>query len=270
MYKKLILICFFIALPATGNAVLLGDAYHPPDGTYLVMYQGWFSGDNYVDKNGNSVSKDIDLDLHSFYLRPLYYKGDLLFGSIIPVGRVSSGSVDDSDSGFGDVVLTAGYFLPVKWANVLPVLQLKLPTGNYDKDEIVNFGSGQTDLYLELYLNKFSQKYGIDAAIKHWLRFENDSTEIKPGNETRLETVISYPVTPQFWLGGSASYMFGENYESRGKEVSGSGIEKATFGVEAAYLFTATTYVAATYTKDSNPINTIPIKTFLLRFGFKF
>ena len=64
--------------------------------------------------------------------------------------------------------------------------------------------------------------------------------------------------------------MFSENYESHGEEVSCSAIEKTTLGVEAAYLFTATTYVAATYTKDFNSINTIPIRTLLLRFGFKF
>lgn len=270
MIRSLILLCFLILLPTTSKAVLLGDAYHPPDGAYLVMYQAWFSGDKYVDKNGDSVSKDLDLDLHAFFLRPLYYKGDMLFGAIIPMGEVTLDSTNDSDSGLGDIVLTSGYFLPVKWANVLPVVQLKLPTGEFDKDKTLNFGSGQTDLYLELYLNKFAQKYAIDAAIKHWVRFENDSTEIKPGNETRLETVISYPITPQFWLGGSASYMFSDNYELRGSEISGSGIEKTTFGIEAAYLFSATTYVAGTYTKDFNSINTIPTKTYLVRFGFKF
>ena len=83
------------------------------------------------------------------------------------------GSNAQNDSGLGDIQLAYGYFLPVDWADLLPVIQVKFPTGPFDKNRSTNYGSGYTDIWLEFFLNKRVEKFMLDFVTRYWIKFEN-------------------------------------------------------------------------------------------------
>lgn len=87
-------------------------------------------------------------------LRWSYYTGDFVASALVPVAHMSVGSLDQESSGLGDIILGAGYFLPCKQADILPMVFVKFPTGEYRADKAVNIGSNQYDVRPMIFLYK--------------------------------------------------------------------------------------------------------------------
>lgn len=270
--KKVLIVCFIVLLSFIFNknsyAVNFGDGYHSLDGLYTHIYLMQISGDDKTDNNGRKIADNIGFNMNTLVLRPLYYSGNFLAGALIPLGNVEMDIYSESDSGLGDIMFGVGYFLPVDWANILPVVQVKIPTGPFDKNKFVNYGSGQWDLWLETYFNKFSRKFSYDAAIKYWIRFENDEINFKPGNELRLEGLATYSITNRLRLGPSISYLIGEDNELNGSNIDKSGIKKLSLGAEIVYHYSPDVLFAFTVMDDIDTENALETSLFMLRVTF--
>lgn len=194
-------------------AVHFGDGYNFKAPT-LAFYPFWYTADTMTDRNGNAITKQLRLDKYGAVIRPLYYTDQFVFDVMIPVGKLDVGMLHDSDSGVGDVVFGAGYFVPVGWASLLTGVWVKTPTGSFDRNALVNFGDGQTDVRLESYLNKiWGNGISLDAAVKYWVRFKENGVD--PGNELYLDALVLYAVLDFLRLGPSVSYMIGEKDKQR-------------------------------------------------------
>lgn len=189
-------------------AVHFGDGYNFKAPT-LAIYPFWYTAGTMTDRNGTPLTRQLKLDKYGAVIRPLYYTDHFVFDVMIPVGKLDVGMMRDSDSGLGDIIFGTGYFVPVSWASLLTGVWVKTPTGSFDKNALVNFGDGQTDVRFESYLNKiWGNGMSFDAAVKYWVRFKDNGVD--PGNELYLEALAMYAVLDFVRIGPSLSYMVGE------------------------------------------------------------
>ncbi len=235
IFAILIVVFILMTTSAPARAVSYGDGMHAPDGTYFVMYPFWLTADKITDGNGNTALDNMGIDMSGVAFKVLHYTGDMVYVALAPVGELEVDALDDRSSGLGDVVLGAGYFLPIKWADILPAIQFKIPTGPYDDDDAVNFGHGQWDIMLETYLFKVVGKWCYDAALKYWVRLENRESGWKPGNEFRAEGLVTYGFSDKVRFGPAATYVRGSDGEQDGTRFYNSALEKISFGGSAIY-----------------------------------
>lgn len=273
--KKLIFVfCFFVftvvvGLP-TAEAVNYREGAHPPDGFYLTLYPFWSNADVITNNDGDRAVRNLGLDYYGVVIRPIYYIKNFVFTPLIPVARLKVDSYDDSSSGLGDITLGAGYFLPVEWASLLSVIQIKTVTGPYDKDDSVNLGSGQWTIKFEQYLHKMIDRWSVDAVVKYWVQHENKSNGWKPGNELRLEGVATYGFTKKLRFGPTFSLIRGVDGERRNSRIDNTAKRKISVGGELYYRARPKLGLTLTYMKDIETKNSIEGELLRMRISMAF
>lgn len=181
-----------IMIPDIAGAVNFYDGARAPDGLYFLTYSSVYTADKLL--------KAEEL------LRFCYYSRDLVVTALLPAGGVRIRSTDKDSWGLGDATAGAGYFLPVKEVDVLPMLFVKLPTGEYASDKSTNYGTHQVDIRPVIFFSKTINDFSVDAAVKYFFRLENDK-DIAPGDELHLQYLLGYNVAKNLKLGPSVNWM---------------------------------------------------------------
>lgn len=210
-----------------------------PQGYWLEAWMMRFHSNEFTDTEGHNIKmldgKDLDLTQDILFLRPIYVTKYWIFDSHIPISRLKIDNFpgDNTSSGLGDVWLNAwirNENAEKKWRpfgiNLAPGLGIKFPIGDYDKDRAVNLGGNQYDARFDLRFSKFffqgnpfgeTGKWAIEGAVEYTYRFENEDTDIKPGN--RLDWIIG----PTVSIGKNAriGWDIGGNVKDRDETGSG-------------------------------------------------
>ncbi len=228
------LVCIFLQ-PATVNAVNLGAAYKSKPGYSLKLYSLYYAADTRTDKNGDPAVNGLGLKKYGVSIGNSVQIGDFQLNAIIPVSKIEVGKLKDSDAGLGDMLVSAGWFLPVEWANILPAVGVKIPTGSFDKHHPVNNGDGQADLIMGLYLFKLMQPLSFDASLKYSVRFRNPDSDTTPGNEFSAEGLVTLRLIDGIRIGPAINFMIGEDSKKGGKTLVNSGIMRLSAGGELYY-----------------------------------
>jgi len=217
-----------------------------PQGYWLEAWMMHFHANEFLDTEGHKVKmgdgKHIDLTQDILFLRPIYVTKYWIFDSHIPISRLKIDNYpgrQDTDTGLGDVWLNVwirNENAEAKWRplgiNLAPGIGVKFPVGQYDKDRAVNLGGGQYDVRFDLRFSKFffqgnpfgeTGKWAIEGAVEYTHRFENQDTNIKPGN--RIDWIIG----PTVSVGKSmrVGWDIGGNIKER--DESGSGRDLTDF-----------------------------------------
>ncbi|MEI7750705.1 MAG: transporter [Candidatus Omnitrophota bacterium] len=214
------------------------DGAHAPKGPYLLTYPYWYGAQKLAGAHGNTVTNDMGLNKYAVLLRPVYYGENYVVHTIIPVGGINAEHPNSSAGGLGDIILGAGYFLPVKSLDILPVLNVKFPSGYYSKHKSINFGDGQFDLRPELYFHKVIGKVSIDTAVKYWIRYKNSHISFTPGNEFYAEGVVVYELFKKFRVGPTVAFCYGANGTLDEKYYPDNAVTKLSIGGEMVFNFT--------------------------------
>ncbi|HOW43330.1 MAG TPA: transporter [Candidatus Omnitrophota bacterium] len=254
MSKLLIILALVFLLPSVAPAVNFYDGART-QGLYLLSYTSFYDADTFADGKGNAGLKGYGYSKLEELLRVCYYKGDLVLTGFAPFGRVRSGRYQVSSSGVGDINLGAGCFLPIRKADVLPMLFVEFPTGAYDSAKAVNYGSHQYDIKPAVFLFKQMGAWSVDAAAKYFFRTENPGTRIAPGNELHLQGLLGYRLSKGCKVGPSLSWMRSAAQEDRGVRVSGSAREMFSAGADL-YVRLPFAAVTFTYLRDIKSRNT--------------
>jgi hypothetical protein len=220
------------------HAINFRDVTRAPDGIYPIIYPIWFSADKITDSNGDTFIDNLGLDSYKLVLKTLYIKGELTVTFIVPFGTKTTGKFADTDSGLGDIVLGASYFLPVEGWHMAPIIAFKFPTGEYDKHSGVNIRNGQKDIYAKFYATKFYEKLSLHTALYYIFRTEEHDDGLKAGNEFHAECLVTFPIAKGMRLGPSVNYMKSDDNELNGSTLSNSAVEKLSVGGELTYLMT--------------------------------
>jgi hypothetical protein len=221
--------------PVPLHAVNFATGAKAAPGFLLNLYPYYYLADKQTDKNGDTIVSNLGLRKYGVHIGNSYYVGDFLLNAIIPVGKLKVGAAHDSDSGLGDIQLRAGWFLPVDSLIILPVFMVKVPTGNFDKNNTVNFGDGQTDVAAELYLYKLYKSLSFDALLRYTVRFKNQDTGITPGNEFTAETLLTWRLAEKFRIGPAINFITGDDLKKSGVTLSDSGLTRLSVGGEVYY-----------------------------------
>lgn len=266
MYRVIfILFCLLFIEPEVALAVNFYDGSRAKQGTYFLTYTSLYSADEITNKNGNVSRRDFGLFSAQEMLRLCYYSPDFVATALVPFGYMEIKSLDQDSSGPGDINLGAGYFLPFKQVDILPMLFVKFPTGEYDASKSANIGSHQYDIKPMFFLHKTLGDFSIDASAKYHFRLKNEKTNVLPGDELYLQLLLGYQVTEKFKLGPSFNWMTSGDKEQNGIKVKNSARENVSVGADFYYRFSwlsvTLTYLYDVYTENSPKGHFFQLKT---------
>ena len=145
-------------MPKVALAVNFYDGAHA-QGTYFLTYSSVYIADETTDKNGNTGNRDYGYFNAQELLRLCYYSSDFVATALVPVGYTDIHSMNQNSSGLGDINLGAGYFLPFKQIDILPMIFVEFPTGEYNASKAANIGSNQYDIKPMIFLYKSFRRF---------------------------------------------------------------------------------------------------------------
>jgi hypothetical protein len=259
--------CTFITVPAW--AVNFYDGVRAPKGHYVLTYSSYYTADKTTNADGVVNNSDYDYRKNEEILRYCYYSPDLVLTTLIPSGHVHSGVYRMSSQGMGDINLGIGHFLPVKQADVLPAIFVKLRNGAYDSGKTVNYGTNQYDIKPTVFLYKAFGKFSVDAAAKYYFRTQNLATKVSPGNEIYLQCLLGLQLNKIVKAGPSFNWMGSSSQKNNGTKVSGSKRESLSVGGDI-YMRLPLASVTFTYLRDIQSKNTTRGDFFQIKTTCKF
>jgi hypothetical protein len=265
--RQSIFALFFLllVLPDTASAVNFYDGARAKQGTYFLTYTSVYAADKTTNGKGNHASKDMGLLNAQELLRLCYYSPDFVATALVPFGLMKIDSLDQESSGIGDINLGAGYFLPIRNVDILPMIFVEYPTGQYSSAKSANIGSNQLDIKPVVFLHKSMGDFSIDAAVKYVFRFETERTDVLPGDEFHLQCLLGYHLTEKFKLGPSVNWLQSKEKKQNGTAVDDSARAVLSVGADIYYRFSrfgiTLTYLCDVYTENSAQGHFVQIKT---------
>ncbi len=253
--KTVIFILLFFIYPAQSFAVNFYDGARAPKGLYFLTYTSFYYADETTNTKAKTSKTDYEYAKFEELLRLAYYTPDLVLTAYLPAGYVHSGYYDVSSGGIGDMNLGAGYFLPFKKTDILPMLFIKFPTGEYDSGKSVNYGTNQYDIKPCLFLYKAIGRFSIDAAAKYYFRTENPGTKTLPGDELYLQCLFGWKISKICKAGPSFNWMKSDNQKIDGAQTWRSKKESFSAGADL-YLRLPIFSLTITYLRDIRTKNT--------------
>jgi hypothetical protein len=271
MFKNWILfvISLLFFFPPSCRAVNFYDGARAAKGLYFLSYSSLYYADKTTDSKGKTAKSGYGYKKLEELLRLCYYSPEAVFTVLAPFGRVSSGFYDNASKGTGDINLGAGYFLPLRKVDILPMLFVKFPTGEYDSGKIVNYGTNQYDIKPTVFIYKALGRFSLDAAAKYFFRAENPSTNISPGDELYLQCLLGWQFSKKIKAGLSANWMRSNEQENDGEKIEGSKREVLSLGADV-YFRLPTFSLTLTYLHDISSENLTKGDFFQIKTCYKF
>ncbi|MDP3520361.1 MAG: transporter [Hydrogenophaga sp.] len=170
----------------------------PPQGLYGMVFATHYSADRMNDANGNSLGiPGFKVTANAVVPRLVWVPGvkllggDLVTHAVAPLVNltVSAMGASQSKSGLGDVTAGAGigFHHSPKLHSALAV-DLVLPTGRYDKNDMANIGRNHLTVepvYALTYVDP--QGFNGDLRIGYLLNQRNKDTDYTSGNEFHFD-----------------------------------------------------------------------------------
>ena len=270
MFKfiTIIALALFFIFPSSALAVNFYDGARSK-GLYFLTYSSLYYADITTDSKGKASKKDYGYSKIEELFRICYYDKDLVLTAFFPLGHLKGEFYHGSSEGIGDINLGAGYFLPINGADLLPMLFVKFPTGEYDSQKSVNYGTNQYDIKPTLFFYKSMGRFSVDAAAKYFFRAENPATLVCPGDELYLQGLLGWQFTRNFKAGPSLNWMKSGKQVNDGIKVSCSQRESLSLGAD--FYFRLPAFSATfTYLRDIRAKNTTQGDFFQVKTCYKF
>ena len=196
MYKLLLVVVCVGVLCGAAFAIDQLDAYPQPPGLHWNYYPHFYTADKMKDHNGDTALDGINMQLTEAMIRPVYIQKDWIFNAIVPVGEVKMTLPEvgtESSSGVGDIQIGVGKYQHMAGGNWtwLPHVMVKLANGPFEKDQMVNYGSGQVSVALENYFIHCGHDWQLDGVVRYKLELKNHDTGVTPGDQFGAEVMIS-------------------------------------------------------------------------------
>ena len=182
---------------------IYGMGILPPAGTYGQIFAGNYTADTVRDNAGNKAA-EIDLRVTSIVPRFVWVTeqkvlgGDLGFHALLPLNdmrlNIKNGGPHDHKRGIGDMHLgpVVGFHLSEK-LHIATGVDFVLPTGSYDKDDIINLGNNYYTVQGVFALTHMDPNgFNADVRLMYDYNFENKDTHYKSGEELHLDYTLGW------------------------------------------------------------------------------
>lgn len=172
----------------------------PPPGSYLVSYNTYYSADRFA--NSNPAFDDFSVSTTATILRAIHVTDKTILGGnwamhaflVAADVNVDMGhGARQSKAGMGDFIFSP---LAVGWHSGnwhwIAAVDLYLPTGRYDKDNLANIGRNYVTvepLFAFTYRNPAGYEFSMKTMFDH--NYENRDTRYRSGNELHADFVAA-------------------------------------------------------------------------------
>lgn len=225
-----LLVLLLCATTETGHALEPYDNVAMPPGSYFSTYPLFSRSTRLMDKNGDAVATDPDLELYQNTFKYTYYDKALLPNTLSLVAMLPVGYIDllgDHDGGIGDLTLVGGYWFvddPVTKTWFGARLQTVVPIGSYDKDSRANMGGNVWKVRPVLYYAKQTGNFQLELTTKYTINAKNTDTDTRLGDDVGVEGYAGYFLRPDLLLGWHLNGTFGQDKTVAGNRVPDSGV----------------------------------------------
>ncbi|MCX7926948.1 MAG: transporter [Candidatus Omnitrophica bacterium] len=269
MKQKLVVLIFLFAIIVSNFslvwAVNFYDGVRAGKGLYFLTYTSYYYADKRTDANADTLYSDYDYKKIEQIFRICYYTTDAMFTIVLPITKVTCGFFDQKASAVGDIIIGAGRFLPTKKIDILPSIFVKLPTGEYESAKAINVGTNQYDIRPTIFIYKGLGRFSIDASFRYFIRLENQSTGIRPGNEWHLQGLLGFAITERLKVGPSLNWMISEPQKKESKNIANTKRESVSAGFDIYFrippIGITVTWLSDVYAKNLTKGDFFQIKT---------
>ncbi len=189
----------------------------PPPGVYVLEYLSGYSADKLLDNNGNPAPINFDLNVTAAATRLIWVTdqqilgGQLAFHAIAPLVHVSASvnGAGQTKSGLGDITFgpALGYHASEN-LHYLYGLDFNAPTGQYNKNDMVNLGRNYWNLE-PVFAVTYTQPSGLNADLKVMYDFNgiNNETNYRSGQELHADYALGWGFGNGF-VAGIGGYLY--------------------------------------------------------------
>ena len=210
--RKLVCLLLGMALLWGGTAqAILVDPYDnalAPDGVYGLLYGNYYHADEFTGPDGDKAVS-ADLSAYVSLVRVIGYKkiGKLpaAFQIILPFGKIEEKKFfKESSEGIGDLTFGPGVFLynnDDTRTYVSYWFYAFAPTGDFDKDRVINLGRNHWSFEHQIAINKQYKGLVYDMNLNYYHHTEESKTKLERSDRFELETSIAYQLNDKLVLG---------------------------------------------------------------------
>ncbi|PLX68562.1 MAG: hypothetical protein C0603_05260 [Denitrovibrio sp.] len=263
--------------PNGAEAVMAGAV--PPPGFYFVNYTNYYTSEKLVNNSGDEVPVNLKLDVLANVFRFVYTTDKKLLGGFITVQtlipvlldmEIEIAGMKGDNSGLGDITLgTVVAWHSKNWHSAVG-LDITVPTGKYDKDDLINPGRNYYNIEPVLGYTYITDG-GYEASIKAMYDFntENDDTNYQTGQEFHFDYHAGYHFGN--WVAGLGGYYYKQitDDELNGAKVIDNKGQVLGYGPAVKYQYKNMSFTAK-YQKETMVRNRTEGDKFWLKFIYAF
>lgn len=207
----------------------------PPPGTYFLDYVNYYHASSLKHDNGDRLVPDFDLDVAVNVFRLVHVTRHEILGAtwamhaFVPIVRMDVDATfgRDDKTGLGDIILDP-FILGWHWKNVHVTtgLDIYVPVGSYDEDDLVNTGRNYWTFEPVAAVTYLSDN-GIELSGKFMYDFnlENPDTNYRSGQEFHFDYTAGYHTGKGLAVGIGGYYY----YQTTDDELDGDKVEPDGF-----------------------------------------
>jgi len=264
--------------PNGAESIMAGAV--PPPGFYFVNYLNYYTSDKMADNSGNEVPVDLKVNVLANVFRFVYTSPKKFLGgfigahTIIPVVLdmdIEIMGMKDDNSGLGDITMGGLLSWHSKNWHFATALDLIVPTGKYDEDDLINPGRNYYMVEPAVGFTYLSDG-GYEASVKAMYDFntENNATDYKTGQEFHFDYFGGYHFAKS-WVAGVGGYYYKQmtDDEVNGVEVDNNRGQVFAFGPALQYQYKNMSFIAK-YQKETKVRNRTEGSKYWLKFIYAF
>jgi hypothetical protein len=256
----------------------------PPPGMYFLNYFQNYTANKLKDNSGHKIPVDFEVDAIANGFRFLHVTktkvmgGDVFWHGCVPVVhqhvslRGFPGERSQSKTGLGDVELGTGIVWHGKNFHGGPAIDVMVPTGSYNKDDLANIGRNYFTINPIFALTYLSDKgFEVSGKFMYMINTTNYATGYRSGDEFAVDYSVGQHIK-NWTIGASGHYLKQVTDDKMRNEPSDFNGNRGTYfsiGPAVQYAF-KNMFVTAKYQWETNVKNRSQGQALWLRFFYAF
>jgi hypothetical protein len=243
-----------------GSAQFFAGAIPPFPGLYFLSQTSYYTSDRTNDSNGDEIPIDFEVKALAETMRFLYVSdielaGAQLWGQlVVPIVHLDMSLPygEDSSLSLADITASAGLaWHPDRFNTITFGLDVGMPTGSYDTNDIANVGNNHWSFQPTLGYH-YSDPQGLElgTTLRMIFNTENQDTDYRSGTEVVIDYSVGWNIDN--WRLGAVGYYLQQISDDSGPSVASDGHRGKGFaiGPSLTYSFNPGLQVSGSWQHD--------------------
>ncbi|HQQ04612.1 MAG TPA: transporter, partial [Kiritimatiellia bacterium] len=203
----------------------------PPPGTYLRLYNAYYTADKMMDPSGSEADIGFDVEVMAVVPRLIWvsqktvlggnYAADIIVPFVSTDLQIDAAGLDDDQTGLGDIFIEP---LVLAWHgdryDAAVGAGVWLPTGDYDASEPASPGKDMYTTMLTLGGTVYAdaaRTWSASLLSRYEIHSEMDELDLTPGDDFHFEWGVAKTVG-KYWDIGLAGYCQWQVTKDKGRD----------------------------------------------------